>query len=189
MRTEPCSTCGRPVHHICANDIAPNVQDISLRYCSYRCLPFRVPGSRKGRERLQMPLDAIVVDLTTDTMPNENATVVQEPRIGIKVESDRRHLLRLPPSPILSPIHSPTLPQGTSFLSKMSAKANMPVNAPDERLHPNATRLIHTAPDVLHTPNATSLSGTVPVLGTSIERRDVATVASKQVLYATCGQF
>ncbi|KAF0706495.1 hypothetical protein AaE_014077 [Aphanomyces astaci] len=37
LATQPCTMCGKPVHHICSNEIAPDPEDMSLRFCSPLC--------------------------------------------------------------------------------------------------------------------------------------------------------
>ena len=37
LAVDPCSHCGKPTHHICANSIHMD-EDLSIRYCSMSCL-------------------------------------------------------------------------------------------------------------------------------------------------------
>ena len=35
--TDPCTTCGKPTHHLCANSVHAD-EDISQRFCSLACM-------------------------------------------------------------------------------------------------------------------------------------------------------
>ncbi|RHY39105.1 hypothetical protein DYB34_009003 [Aphanomyces astaci] len=60
LATDPCSVCGKPVHHICSNDIAPDPEEASLRYCSMACY-----GGVGDAKHVNIPSQpAEVVDLT-----------------------------------------------------------------------------------------------------------------------------
>ncbi|RHY43264.1 hypothetical protein DYB38_011942, partial [Aphanomyces astaci] len=60
LATDPCSVCGKPVHHICSNDIAPDPEEASLRYCSMAC--YGGVGDAKPVNIPSQPAE--VVDLT-----------------------------------------------------------------------------------------------------------------------------
>ncbi|RLN99045.1 hypothetical protein DYB28_004728, partial [Aphanomyces astaci] len=63
LATDPCSVSGKPVHHICSNDIAPDPEEASLRYCSMACY-----GRVGGAKPVNIPSQpAEVVDLTGDS--------------------------------------------------------------------------------------------------------------------------
>ncbi|RHY70789.1 hypothetical protein DYB30_011741 [Aphanomyces astaci] len=60
LATDPCSVCGKPVHHICSNDNAPDPEEASLRYCSMAC--YGGVGDAKPVNIPSQPAE--VVDLT-----------------------------------------------------------------------------------------------------------------------------
>ncbi|RQM21676.1 hypothetical protein B5M09_010633 [Aphanomyces astaci] len=106
LATDPCSVCGKPVHHICSNDIAPDPEEASLRYCSVACY-----GGVGGPKPVNIPSQpAEVVDLTGDsplpkTSMRSDATIWWEnPQLYVKQEvlqTPKRTLsdLCLPPTP------------------------------------------------------------------------------------------
>ena len=53
--TDPCSTCAKPTHHICANTVHED-EDISLRFCSLACMLNGKAGDQSFDADSQLPL-------------------------------------------------------------------------------------------------------------------------------------
>jgi hypothetical protein len=89
LATQPCSVCGKAVHHICSNDIAPDPDDMSLRFCSRQCF---VGGTDPGTPAETINQQAYaangnnVIDLTGDSPLATKAFAIVSPFV-MKVEN------------------------------------------------------------------------------------------------------
>ena len=73
--TDPCSTCGKPTHHLCANSVH-EADNIALRYCPLTCLMSSQPIFPSSQ-----PLD-MFSDMPSSLNPPSSLDPSQVPPIG-----------------------------------------------------------------------------------------------------------
>ncbi|KAG1711377.1 hypothetical protein DVH05_008631 [Phytophthora capsici] len=87
-KTDPCSICSRPVHHLCSNDICGD-EDLSKRFCSYECLA-RYKGLDVGTTGSSTPVSSQGVSVSSQAteLDAEDLTITEHddtsaPTLGI----------------------------------------------------------------------------------------------------------